>query len=328
MYGKVRYDLTKEEILKRVSYWDLWSYYIPGVELKKAFLSPLRQEDRPSANIFPTQDGKILFKDFKLGTFTIWSYLQEKYQLKYHEVLLMVNNDFNLSLTTNGIVKPTMDFYGIPRKIKIPKDNPETIIQIKRRQWNSSDREYWDQYYLKLEFITKRGVVPLQNFWINEQLVYWYNTFNPTYSYEFRSDKKRKIYSPYSDKYRFVTNADNSIWQGEEYLPWIDETLIITKSYKDVLAISNMKFNSVAPQSESFLFDEIKMTSYKKRFNKIYLLYDNDETGRKYSKLNCDKHDLIPIFIPENSNCKDITDFIKINGYDNSINLIKNIIKQ
>ncbi len=327
MYGKIRYDLNKEEILKRVSYWSLWSYYIHGVELRKKFLSPLRTEKDPSATLFIAYDGSILLKDFKLGVYTIWTFLKEKYNLTYQEVLLTINNDFDLKLTSKKLIKPTMNFYGIEQKIKIHKDNPDTKISIKKREWNQYDKEYWGQYCLDLEFLTKRHVIPLQNFWVNDKLVYWYNAYNPSYCYDFKKDKKRKIYSPYSKEYKFCRNVNNDVWQGEEFLPWVDEILIITKSYKDVLVLEKLGYNSVAPQSESICFDDIKMSTYKKRFKTIYLLYDNDETGKKYSKINCDKHDLIPIFIPEESSCKDTSDYIKSNGKSKTINLINTLIK-
>lgn len=328
MYGKIRYDLTKEEILKRVSYLDLWSYYIPNVELKKPFLSPLRQERTPSANIFPTNDGKILFKDFKLGTYTIWNFLMLKYNLTFREMLLMINNDFNLGLSTGKQNnRPTMAYYGIPQKIKISFDNPETIIQIKKREFNNYDAEYWNQYHIPISFIAERDVVALQNFWINDKLVYWYNQYNPAYCYNFTSDKKRKIYCPYGKKYKFATNANNNIWQNDDFLPLHGDILIITKSYKDVLALSYMGFISIAPQSESQTFDEKRILMYKRRFEKIYILYDNDEVGFKYSMINSQKFDLIPIFIPNDSQCKDITDYLKTYGISNSINLIKNLLK-
>ncbi len=328
MYGKIRYDLTKEEILKRVSYWDLWSYYIPGVQLQKAFLSPLRNEKNGSASLFVAYDQSIILKDFGGEVYTIWSFLQKKYNLSYIEILLTINNDFDLNLATKKIVKPTMEFYGIAKRKKPLANSLRSEIAVKKRTWNDYDKQYWDTYHLDLKFIQKRGVIPLQNYWINDKLVYWYNTYNPAYSYEFKLDKKRKIYSPFSKEHKFYTNADNTIWQGEEYLPWIGDKLIINKSYKDVLVTENLSFNSVAPQSESQVFAEDKIEMLRKRFNQIYLLYDNDTTGIKYSNKNCEIFkDLIPIFVPLESNCKDISDYIKDYGYDNTLNLLKTMTK-
>lgn len=321
MYGTKPVKLTPEEILKRISYWDLWSYYIPGVQLKKKFLSPLRAEKKPSCSLFVTPDGVILMKDFNLGTYTIWKFLQEKYGLTYVECLLTINNDFNLKLATPKN-KPTMAYYGIVKQEQPKLDSVRAKIQIKRRDWNKMDEEYWAKYGLDLKFISKRGVLPLQNFWVNDSLVYWYNEFNPAYSYEFEKGI-RKIYTPFSKFGKFIGNASDDIFQGEKYLPWLDETLIITKGYKDVLVLSKLGYNSIAPQSESCNITVDKMRTLQHRFRTIYLLYDNDSAGIKGSKRICDQHNLIPLFIPVESQCKDISDFIKQYGKKQTIKLIQ-----
>jgi hypothetical protein len=319
MYGTKPVKLTSEEILKRVSYWDLWSYYIPGVELKKKFLSPLRVEKRPSCSLFVTGDGVILMKDFNSGTYTIWKFLQERYGLTYAECLLTINNDFNLKLATPKI-KPTMAYYGIVKQEQPKLISERAKIQIKRREWNKADQAYWGKYNLDIEFISKRGVLPLQNFWVNEYLIYWYNEYNPAYSYEF-GNKTRKIYLPFDSKQKFIGNASDDILQGEDYLPWIDDVLFITKGYKDALVLSKLGYNSIAPQSESCTISIDKMNTLKHRFETIYLLYDNDSTGIKYSEKICNHHNLIPIFVPNGQ--KDISDYIEAKGKKETLKLIK-----
>lgn len=320
MYGTKPVKLTREEILKRLSYWDLWSYYIPGVELKKAFISPLRKEKTASASLFPTSDGKLLLKDFGLGTYTIWKFLQEKYGLTYAECLLTINNDFNLGLTTSKN-KPTMAYYGIVNPEQPEKGNSPTRLPIKRRNWNKADEDFWGSFYLDIPYIEAHGVLPLENFWINDDLSYWYTEYNPAYSYEF-GNSIRKIYLPYNKKMRFIGNVTSDILQGEEYLPWIDDILIITKSYKDVLVLSKLGFNSIAPQGESMYLESQKVKTLKNRFKTIFLLYDNDETGVKYSEKLCEKHSFIPIFVPIQSKVKDISDYIRKYKKEKTLKLI------
>lgn len=319
MYGTIPVKLTKEEILKRVSYWDLWSYYIPGVKLGGSFLSPLRKEKTASASLFSTSDGKILLKDFALGTYTIWKFLQEKYGLTYAECLLTINNDFNLGLTVSKN-KPTMAYYGIINSEQ-PKKDSIVQLPIKRRNWNDADKDFWGNFYLDIPFIESHGVLALQNFWRNEDLFYWYNEYNPAYSYEF-GNSIRKIYLPYNKTIRFIGNVTSDILQGEDYLPCIDENLIITKSYKDVLVLSKLGFNSIAPQGESMYLETQKVKTLKNRFKNIFLLYDNDNTGIKYSEKLCNKHDFIPLFIPKESGEKDISDYIRKYKKNKTLKLI------
>jgi hypothetical protein len=315
MYNAFAKELNKTEILKRVSEWDLWSYYIPGVKLGGSFLSPLRNEKNPSASLFVSKSGNILLKEFNLGTFTIWRFLQTKYNLTFYECLLTINNDFNLGISSQRNNKPTMLYFGIEQKEHTKQKSEFTNISIKKRSWNSFDKNYWLGYNLSLDYIESRvnKVLPLANFWINEELSYWHYEYNPCYSYEFgiNYDKKvlRKLYLPYN-KLRFITNCTNDVFQGEDDLPHFGTLLIITKSYKDSLVLSNLGYCSVSPQGESALLNKQKINSYKKRFDTIYLLFDNDEVGKKWSNLNCETYNLKQIFIPTDSNCKDISDYI------------------
>lgn len=313
MYSAYTKTLSKEEILKRVSEWDLWSYYIPGVKLGGSFLSPLRKEKDPSASLFVSRSGNILLKDFKLGTFTIWSFLQEKYKLTYHECLLTINNDFNLGISSQKLGKPTMLYFGIEQEEKPKLQSDFKELKIKRRSWNNFDKNYWLQYGISVDFIEARNhkVIPLDNFWINGELSYWHYEYNPAYSYEF-GNRLRKIYMPYNKKVRFIMNCKENIMQGEDDLPRTGDNLLITKSYKDVLFLSTQGYNSVSPQSESNTIPEEVIARYTKRFKNIYLLYDNDEVGINYSNKNCEKYtNLIQIFVPKESKCKDISDFYK-----------------
>lgn len=325
MYGKPK-ELTIEEILKRISEWDLWQYYIPGIQLKKKFKSPLRKDETPSVALFVSSSGSLLLKDFAIGTtMNIWSFLQTRYGLNFREVLVTVNNDFNLKLLAKPrMSKPTMEIFGVITNEQV-EQTERCSIKIKRRDWAKVDQMFWSKYGLTPEFLESRNVKPLQNYWINESLVYWHSDANPAYSYEF-GHAKRKIYSPYSKKFKFLTNAGDEIIQGAQYLAQSADTLIITKAYKDVLVLQNLGYESIAPQSESMKISEKFMQDLKLRFKRIYLLYDNDATGVKFSKKLCDEHGLIPIFVPEPT--KDISDFRKNFGIVETVGLLKTLINE
>lgn len=323
MYGTPK-ELTIATILGKVSQWDLWRYYLPGAKIGGSFKSPLRKDESPSASLFIASSGDILLKDFRLGTFNIWTFLQTRYHLTFHEVLMAINNDFNLHLVAKPtFTNPTMEIFGIVTNEKLETNNEVTNIQIKKRNWNEVDCKYWGQYGLDLDYLTEKKVIPLDNFWVNGKLIYWYSAVNPAYSYEFGKGK-RKIYMPLSKKFRFLTNAGEYIIQGIDDIPQSSNTLIITKAYKDVLLLDNLGYHAIAPQSESTGIPVNLTLDLLTRFRKIYLLYDNDETGRKYSNKICGLHPLIPIFVPEPT--KDITDYRKIYGSNATQELIKTML--
>lgn len=325
MYGQQPKTLSIEEIFKKVSEWDLWRYYIPDVKLRQSFKSPLRKDENPSASLFMATNGTILLKDFQLGVYNIWQFLQARYNLTFIEALQVVDNDFNLGLSTKPrFEKPTMEYVGITTNEKI--DMPEhTRLSIKRRQWNKADVKYWGQFGLNTEFLQKHNIVPLANYWVNDNIVYWYTPYDPAYSIEFGKGK-RKIYRPLASKYKWMTNAKHNDIQGDEFLSTEGEILVVTKSYKDVLLLKTFGYESVASQSESTFLPETKIEDYKQRFQHVYLLWDNDTTGSRYSEKFCNLYGLIPIFVPAESCEKDISDYYRTYGMEKTRMLLTNLI--
>jgi hypothetical protein len=322
MYGQQPKELSIESITKKVSEWDLWRYYIPGVQLKRSFKSPLRKDENPSASLFLATDGRVLLKDFQIGTFNIWQFLQAKFNLTFIEALKVVDNDFDLGLCAKPLAeKPTMEFIGICTGENL-ETREETKLPVKKRTWNKADERYWGQFGLKVDFLQKHKIVPLQNYWVNDKLVYWYTPYDPAYSTEF-GNGIRKIYRPLAKRFKWVTNAKNSHVQGDEFLAEKGDMLIITKSYKDVLLLKTLGYEAVASQSESTFLPEDKLEDYKNRFLKICLLWDNDTTGMNYSQKFCTLYCLIPIFVPDGSGTKDISDYYRMFGKDKTRELLQ-----
>lgn len=325
MYGDQPKELSIEAITKKVSEWDLWRYYIPGVQLKRSFKSPLRKDENPSASLFVATDGRILLKDFQLGTYNIWQFLQSIYGLTFIEALRVVDNDFNLGLSSKPMFeRPTMEYIGIPSDDRI-EIREETKLPVKKRAWNKADEKYWGQFGLKTDFLQNHKIVPLQNYWVNDNLVYWYTPYDPAYSIEFGKGI-RKIYRPFAKRFKWVTNAKTCNVQGDEFLAKTGDILVITKSYKDVLLLKTLGFNSIASQSESVFIPEAIIEDYKKRFQQIYLLWDNDITGMKYGEKFSTLYDFMPIFVPGDSGTKDISDYYRMYGQQKTRELLNHLI--
>ena len=324
MYGQPPKELSIDAILNKVSEWDLWRYYIPGVQLKRSFKSPLRKDTNPSASLFVATDGRILLKDFQIGTFNIWQFLQARFNLTFIESLQVVDNDFNLELSSKPrLTPPTMEYVGICTNDKLEM-HEETKLPVKKRAWTKADEKYWGQFGLKVPFLQQHGIVPLQNYWVNDNLVYWYTPYDPAYSIEFGKGI-RKIYRPLAKRFKWVTNAKNHDIQGDEFLSESGETLVITKSYKDVLLLKTLGYESVASQSESVFLPENKLEDYRNRFKHILLLWDNDLTGMNYSGKFCTLYGLMPIFVPDGSGTKDISDYYRMFGEAKTRELLQNL---
>jgi len=131
---------------------------------------------------------------------------------------------------------------------------------------------------------------------------------------------------------KWLNNHDESIWQGWENLPKSGQTLIITKSLKDVMSIVDvLDIPSVALQSESVKPKDKIIKELHSRFEMIYILYDNDyeadtNWGEKYSQEIAQEHHLYFAQINKEFASKDFSDLVMNVGEEKAKELWKNNI--
>ena len=84
-------------------------------------------------------------------------------------------------------------------------------------------------------------------------------------------------------------------------------------------------FPAIAPQGETMHFNETIIIDLKKRFKNIIVIYDNDDTGVKFSTKLTNELNLKYWNIPKSYEEKDPTDFHKVHGKDMTNELLKTI---
>ena len=135
--------------------------------------------------------------------------------------------------------------------------------------------------------------------------------------YAYKVFDKFKIYRPLASKYtKWRTNLTNRHVQGLAELPQGGGgVLIITKSLKDVMCLSEMGFNAIAAASETTFIPEDILDNLKQKWLKIYILYDRDITGMKMARKYSKKYGIDAIFVNKKFRAKDISDAVRDNGF-------------
>jgi hypothetical protein len=327
--------LTAASVLKKVDEYSLWKYYCPSFKsLGKTFKSEIREDNNASCSITIQSIGYI-YKDFRDGTYNIFSYIQKKYSCNFNEALLIINNDFNLGLANKAIEKPTMGFYGIADLKSEERQNSKLIINVKIRDWNLGDKEYWcDQYCISSALLREYHIFPLKFYTLEmDDKVYRFNCSKNTYGYWFGGNHW-KIYQPLDPVNKWYGNLKYSMFNGWNQLPESADRLIITSSMKDVLAWRLLDEWSIAPQTESQLIPESIIHKLISRFPQIYINYDNDfssteNSGQLFANkiINTYKeYELKNLIIPDKYKSKDISDLIKNHRLEEAKQLRKKLI--
>jgi len=322
---EIKPKLTKENILNRVRDSEIFNFYCPHFN-KGFFPGEFRigeSDNHPSANIFLGRDGRWRYSDFgEAGTYDCFAYVQRKFNLGFKEALDKINMDMNLGLggLNNNSPSSYSNFHPIKPKLSTSTTSlSETIIKVKKRQYESRDKDYWyGKYYIPQKLFEYHNNFAIKTYWIfNNKETYPISPKDITYTQNYYKDStgiyRRKIYRPLSD-YKWTSNITGLVVQGIKHLPKYGDILIITKSMKDLLVLKVLDFKAViATNNEtSWIPDKVRL-DLESRFKNIFINFDNDATGLEMGNYIASQYGYTPIFT-EDYDYKDPSDMIEKYG--------------
>lgn len=295
--------LSKDEILSLTnSGYDIFKYYIPDFkEVGKTFRSPLRVDNNPSVNIFRSENGEYLYKDFADGTLhNAIDYVKAIKSSGYYESLKIINKDLNLK------VDEGMSFEG------------------------GGSIDYWSDYNVTAEVLEKYDVLSLKNFNTNTGVGVSATKENPIFAFKV-GEQSLKIYEPLAKEKKFKHQ-----WVGEKpinysnvfgvkQLPKHCKTILITEGLKDCV-VANANFNkegiwAVGIDNVSTKIDNKTLNYLREKCDNLVLCLDIDEIGLKSSGKKSQEYGLRNFILPallKDKSGKDISDWVRLK-LDNSL---------
>lgn len=322
--------VTKENIFKFISPDDIYKYYLSGkLVYNRAFSSPFREDKKPSFIIY---NKTYSYRDFATGEFgDCISFVMTMYNFNFYQALEQIIYDFNLNskfiLKNNKTSTKKLTIKNVVNKTS---SNDKAKINVKVRKFEEYDFEYWNSYGISFRFLKLANIYAISHYYINNVL---FVAEKYAYVYVEKKDNKTtfKIYQPFSKKKKWLNGNDFSTWELWHLLPDQGDKLIITSSRKDALSIfenSKMTISSTSLQAETIMPKKQIIDDLKSRFKDIYLLYDNDKAGIKFSNQIAKKYNLKNIIIPEKYNSKDFSDLVFNFGRGKSIIILNDILNE
>ena len=315
-----------DNIFDYISEIDIFNKYFLKVDFKAKYINPLRPDDTTPGAYYHQKDGKIKFIDWGASPthYTAIDVVMLMYNLSFIEAIQLIKQDFGLDFKNYSFTPEIRQIKYVGNTIIEKEPVFKAIISPTLRDFNKRDMDYWNQYYISLKTLKKYCVSVVDRCYINEQLYHIYTNADPMYCYQEKD--LYKIYRPYGGRSRkWRTNFSGGILEGYSQLPEKGELLIITKSRKDVMVLSEMHYNAVAVKSETSIPSTNAMQLLKSRFKNIICLFDNDSTGiNALNKINS-VYNLKTTKIDSNYGVKDISDFIKKYGPKNTYHYTKQI---
>lgn len=298
--------ITLDDILSKVTEYDIYSKYIGHFKIGLIYNSPFRKDKNPSFGIFYSKkSGRLLFKDHGTGECGDVIKFVSLYTgiTNYNDILNRIVKDLNI--TNNTVLKASKEY-------KIPT---ETVIGVVRQDWTDIDKQYWSQFGITIDTLKKFNVSSIKYYLCNGIVKAIYKDTNPMYAYKVYNHFK--IYRPLADKYtKWRNNLQEYDIQGFQQLPKKGDLLIITKSLKDVMCLYEMGYTAISPASESTFIPDKVLDMLKNSFKRILICFDRDIAGVKNMRKISLKTGLNGFLVHKKYKSKDISDAVKNNGFE------------
>lgn len=278
--------------------------------------SPFRKDENPTCGFYYNWHGKLRLHDFA--------------NKQQYDVFDIVSKLFNLNFpqTLDKIIEDCeeLDFNNVST---LEKTKEITYI------YDNSFHDYYSTIPIRMKTLKFFCVKPVKAVYRDSKLLYRATENNPIFVTEFPNGNY-KFYRPLSPEKskKHLNVCTHKDIQGEAQLPPKGKTLIISKSMKDVMLLRDMGIFAVSfmsealpeKESESRTFIENKVQEYRKRFDNVFALMDNDDPGKRASKLWEDIYGVKALMIPDNEE-KDPSDISQTKGFDYTKRLIKKLIR-
>jgi len=322
--GRSTRSITKEALLEKLTAEMVMAYYLQehGFRaLKKKFHSPFRKDPTPSAEVRYNRNGRIVFDDYggKRGL-DCFNVVMELYGIDFKNALDKIASDFGV---IDGSPMPQLQRIQWVHNLE-KKARRETQIKFEVLDWQEDSLDYWKRFYItKEELCSDKDVFPIGKLWIKSgysefgkwirnhkklpQFVYALKDFSPP-------DVYFKVYRPgYAD--RWLSNCPNNVPFGIHSLPHVSDTLIITKSYKDMKVLRKFHADTCATQNESEEPVKAILQRERNNYSRILLWFDGDETGiRVANELRHLVNKVVTTPLRHTPQIKDPADFIERYG--------------
>lgn len=344
-YGYEEYiDLTTNQILQKITQQQIFELVLKKpFDFKERYRSPFRIDKRPDCRFEERQDGTILFVDFgeknprKIHRSCFGMMLDAYPGITLAGVIKILCSKFKLSTNVNDYQHININTANNCDNSDQEKSSEETIIKYKKKSFNKSDILHWSQFLIRPEHLEEDNVFATNLFTVKKlnKPLKTINAYKYCYAIDFISHVK--IYQPYSDKYRFITNCTENDIGNIDNLPAIGDELIIEKAYKDHRVLRNLQLglNVIWFQNEGQIPDLYILKNLTERFKLITIFFDNDETGilsalklhtiLESFREGCARIVHLPVFISRNLDYKDVSEFQHKEGKQDLILILKQI---
>lgn len=281
--------LNIEEILKRVSQEEIFEIVFGFKPKTNIYLTSPFRSDKTAGASFNWYKGKLWFIDYadnKPHRDCI-NCIEDFFKLSFIDSLKYINDYFKLGLGYNSTVKAKPVLYDVSSLNKREDIKGKTKILWKPRPFNIRDKMFWfDRYGITKANLMEDNTFPLVWYQVFSTRLNRTVTVRPQdvmYAFTGFEDDSIKVYRPFYDKLRFITNTSENDIGNIQNIPSTGKQLIISKSYKDCRVLKNLNTIPVWFQNEGMIPSDKNLYNLIEGYDEVIVFFDNDRKGLEAS---------------------------------------------
>lgn len=314
------------------------------IEIGSAIQSPLRDDDeRASFSLFiprmldTTRPEEVWWRDFKGDSGDVFKFIKKYAYHKYGEELTNRNSiikwlDKELSL---GI----FDEEKVDRQRRVVDYEAlkvKKVIYYTSRPFTKRDLGWWLKFGIDEELLKLYRVKSLK-YLLNDDFSIKYTFRQTQLAFAFEVYDEVKIYCPDETDFKWRNTCPADYILGAEQLTGLSDTLIITKSLKDIMSFKSlMNVDVISPQSEGHIFTQQEISFIKNKYSKLFVVMDYDDAGINAAN-RLAEHGFIIKYIDTNLvklneklkvRDKDLSDFIKHHSFKAALSMLRDLFSE
>ena len=281
--GVKRNSLTPENVLKKLSEFDIFKFYFRGkLEINQAIHSCFHVDENPSF-LLSNRYGNLHFIDFSTGQKgDCFNFVQEIYGATLDEALRIIDRDFGLGFTSET---NTGEYKRIVKEYKQPEEAGKrySVIQVVTRKFTKEELSYWNSYHIDISELKANNVYSVEKVFLNRKL-FPLKENELRFGYYYPNGGYWKIYKPFSPKKgKWISNVPLNYSWGIENLNK-EKNCLIAKSLKDYLVCRKVFPHVVGIQNESIAaIHEEFVKGVKENSKQVFYGGDSDKAGKEAS---------------------------------------------
>lgn len=317
-----RPSVSLQDVLDVTTEATIASRYLGVYTIPCVMQSPLRQDEHPSFGIYSPNGVEVNYIDFSTHEGgKIYTLLSKLWNVSLEEVYARIYNDFRQAQSASNTSIRTS-------RVQIRKSNAVDVkMECRVREWRDYDISYWQSFGITLEWLKYAEVYPISHKIVtkgNQRYVFGADKYAYAYVERKEGNVTLKIYQPFNKAgFKWASKHDKSVISLWAKVPEYGDKICICSSLKDALCLwANTGIPAIAIQGEGYPMSNTAINELKRRYNKVYICFDNDKAGLIDAKTLTSKTGFINIVLPQFDGGKDISDLYKVKGKEDFLKII------